>query len=135
MISTKIQNQSSVVTTDNNYPFVSAPYIKSTSESVACILLKQYNIQLAHKPSPTLKHELSHLKELSQGSPRLQTNSKTVLVLPFFYPSLIFPFHLLPSPVHPIGISFYIFPGFLAIFILSLNNGIKLENIVINFIN
>ena len=63
MISTKIQNQSSVVTTDNNYPFVSAPYIKSTSESVACILLKQYNIQLAHKPARTLKHELCLLKD------------------------------------------------------------------------
>ena len=34
-------------------------------------------------------------------------------------PSLIFPFHLLPSPVHPTGFFFCIFPGFLAIFILS----------------
>ena len=73
-------------------------------------------------------------------------NFKTVPVLPSLNPSLapfcvimrtctgaanqtnkpfsfIFPFQLLPSPVHPIGFSFYFFPGFLAIFILlSLNN-------------
>ena len=51
-------------------------------------------------------------------------NSKTV-ELPSLDPSsLIFPFHLLPSPVHPTGFSFCIFPGFLAIFILmsSSNN-------------
>ena len=39
------------------------------------------------------------------------------------------PFHLLPSPVHPIGFSFCFFLGFLAIFILlsSNNNNIDLE--------
>ena len=37
-------------------------------------------------------------------------------------PSLIFPFHLLPTPVHPTRFSFCFFPGFLAIFILSSNN-------------
>jgi len=31
---------------------------------------------------------------------------------------LLFPFHLLPSPVHPTGFSFCFFSGFLAIFIL-----------------
>ena len=41
-------------------------------------------------------------------------NSKTVPVFSF----LIFPFHLLPSPVHPTGFSFCFFPGFLAIFIV-----------------
>ena len=46
-------------------------------------------------------------------------SSKAVLVLP----SLIFPFHLLASPVLPTGFSFYIFSGFLAMFILfSFNN-------------
>ena len=36
---------------------------------------------------------------------------------------LIFPFHLLPSRVHPTRFSFCFFPGFLAIFtLLSLNN-------------
>ena len=49
-------------------------------------------------------------------------NSKTVPVLPSVNPSLIFPFHLLPSLVHPIGFSFYSFPGFLAIFILLSSN-------------
>ena len=45
-------------------------------------------------------------------------DSKTVPVLP----SLIFPFHLLPSPVHPTGFSFRFFHGFLAIFILLSSN-------------
>ena len=34
---------------------------------------------------------------------------------------LLFPFHLLPSPVHLTGCSFCFFPGFLAIFILLLS--------------
>ena len=45
-------------------------------------------------------------------------NSKTVPVLPSFNSSLLFPFHLLPYPMHLTGFSLYIFPGFLAIFIL-----------------
>ena len=50
-------------------------------------------------------------------------NSKTVTVLP----SLIFPFHLLPSLVHSTRFSLYIFPGFLAIFILlKLKDGSRL---------
>ena len=36
--------------------------------------------------------------------------------------SLIFPFNLLPFPVHPTGFSFYIFAGFLVIFILLSSN-------------
>ena len=44
-------------------------------------------------------------------------NSKTVPVLPSLDPSLIFPFLLIPSPVHPTGFSFCFFPGFLAILI------------------
>ena len=64
MITSKIRNQTSnvIVTNDNNSPFISAPYIKGTSERVARIL-KQYNIKLAHKPTRTLKHELCHLKD------------------------------------------------------------------------
>ena len=39
---------------------------------------------------------------------------------------LLFPFHLLPSPVHPTRFSFCFFPGFLAIFtLLSSNNNNK----------
>ena len=41
---------------------------------------------------------------------------------------LIFPFHLLLSPVRPAALSFYIFPGFLAIFVLlpsSNNSGVN----------
>ena len=36
---------------------------------------------------------------------------KMVPVLPSLDPSLIFPFHILPSPVHPTGFSFYFFHG------------------------
>ena len=44
------------------------------------------------------------------------------------YTLLLFPFHLLPSPVHPTGFSFCFFPGFLAIFILlSWNNSNNLH--------
>ena len=35
---------------------------------------------------------------------------------------LLFPFHLLPSPVHPTGFTFRVFPGFLVIFTLSSSN-------------
>jgi len=38
------------------------------------------------------------------------------------YPSLIFHFNLLPTPVDPTGFSFYIIQGFLAIFIWSSKN-------------
>ena len=52
-----------------------------------------------------------------------KVNSKMVPVLPSLVPSVIFPFHLLLSPVHPTGFSFCFFPGFLAIFsLLSSNN-------------
>ena len=53
-------------------------------------------------------------------------NSKTVSVLPSVDPSLIFPFQLLPYPAHPTGFSFYIFSGFLVIFILLSSNKHKL---------
>ena len=46
---------------------------------------------------------------------------KTAPVLPSLHLSLIFPFYLLPSPVHPTGFSFCIFPGLLAIFTLPSN--------------
>ena len=52
-------------------------------------------------------------------------NFKTFPVLLFLSPSPIFPFHLLPFPVHPTGFSFYIFPGFLAMFILLSSNNNK----------
>ena len=45
-----------------------------------------------------------------------------VPVLPSLKPSLIFPFHLLPYPVHPTGFSFFFFPGFLDIFTLLPSN-------------
>ena len=47
-----------------------------------------------------------------------KVNSKTVPISSFLDPSLMFPFHLLPSLVHLTGFYFCFFPGFLAIFIL-----------------
>ena len=46
----------------------------------------------------------------------------TVPVLPSLDPSHMFPFHLLPSPDHPTGFSFYFLSRFLAIFILLSSN-------------
>ena len=57
----------------------------------------------------------------------------TVHVLPSLDPSLIFPFHVLPSQVHPTGFSFCFSPGFFAIFILlsSNNNNMTLHDLII----
>ena len=44
--------------------------------------------------------------------PPKSVSYKTVM---FHFTSLIFSFHLLPSPVHITGFSFYILPGFLVI--------------------
>jgi len=57
-------------------------------------------------------------------------NSKTIPVLPSLDPSLIFPFHLLPSPVHPTGFSFCFFPAFVAIFILLSSNNSNIASFV-----
>ena len=57
-----------------------------------------------------------------KGSRISNFNSKTVPVLPFLDPSLIFPFHLLSSPVRSTGFFFCFFPGFLVIIILSSSN-------------
>ena len=45
-----------------DFKYVSAPYIHGTSERVTRILRK-HDIKLAHKPTRTLKHELTHLKD------------------------------------------------------------------------
>ena len=49
-------------TDENNNSYISAPYIHGTSERVAKIL-RPHGVNLAHKPSRTLKHELCHLKD------------------------------------------------------------------------
>ena len=62
------------------------------------------------------------IEQRGQGSPHLQTQLKTVPALTSLDASLTFPFHLLRTPVHPTGLFFYIFPGFLAICISSSND-------------
>ena len=58
-------------------------------------------------------------------SPPNSTSYKMVPVLLFIHPSLVFPFHLWPYPIHPAGYSFCII-FFLVIFILlSPNNSNK----------
>ena len=56
---------------------------------------------------------------------QLTSKPKTVAVLPSFDSSLIFPLHLLPSPVKPTGYSFCFYFGFLAILILHLTTCCK----------
>ena len=46
-----------------------------------------------------------------KGRINSKLKSKTIPVLPTPDPILIFPFHLLPSPVHSTGFSFCFFPG------------------------
>ena len=48
----------------------------------------------------------------------------TVPVLFSLHPSLTFPFHILPSPVHPTEFTFWFFPGFFAIFFLQKYDGL-----------
>ena len=66
----------------------------------------QDNLSIACESQPHKSHLTSTL------------NTKTVPVLP----SVIFPFHLLPSPMHPARFSFCLFPSFLSIFILLSSN-------------
>ena len=74
----------------------------------------------------SLVYQLFSLSQPHKGYLTSKLNFKTVLVIPSLDPSLIFPFHLLPSPTYPTGFSFCFFPGFLAIFnSLSLNNNIS----------
>ena len=55
-------------------------------------------------------------------SPQLQTQIQAAPIF-FFCTLLLFPFHLLPYPVHSTGFYFFFFPDFLAIFtLLSSNN-------------
>ena len=66
---------------------------------------------------PDLCESESHKAHLNS-----KLNSKTVLVLPSLEPSHIFPFHLLPSPVHALPEFPCFFSGFLAICILVSSN-------------
>ena len=63
----------------------------------------------------------------SQGSPHLQTQFNDGSRFTLSWPYLIFPFHVLPSAVHPTGFTFCFFPDFLAIFIMLSSN--KINNI------
>ena len=54
-------NQSSNDPQIIDFKYISAPCIRGTSKRVAKIK-KKYIMKLAHKPTCTLKHELTHLK-------------------------------------------------------------------------
>ena len=77
------------------------------------------------RSAPAHKYKETHLLQSAYNIrhyPQIKyITSKTVLVLPSHDTSLIFPFHILPSPVHPTVFSFYIFHGFLS---LSSSNNI-----------
>ena len=60
--------------------------------------------------------KINHLTHRKQGHLTSKLNSETVPVLPSVYPSLTYPFHHSPSPVHLTGFSYCFFPRFYAIF-------------------
>ena len=50
-----------------DFKYVSAPYIRGTSERVVRILRK-HDRKSAHKPARTLRHELTHLRDKQPAS-------------------------------------------------------------------
>ena len=48
--------------TENELTTVSLPYIRGTSETIAR-MLKPFNIRIAHKPTRTLRHLLTNVKD------------------------------------------------------------------------
>ena len=64
LIENKQRNKDNVPATSNDTQqiYISAPYIQRTSERVSRIF-KKYNVNIAHKPTRTLKTELCHLKD------------------------------------------------------------------------
>ena len=94
----------------------------------------------SHSSSPlqspsysTSFHMVRHLADWLATLPRSQylTYKLKYRRLPFYLCTLLlFPFHLLPYPVHPTEFSFCFFPGFLVIFtLLSSNNSINNNSI------
>ena len=51
---------------------VSLPYIRGTSETIAQIL-KPFNIRIAHKPTRTLRHLLTNVKDKDDPKDRQGT--------------------------------------------------------------
>ena len=77
-------------------------------------------------------HIYKHIPRYVFISQTSELNSKTVPVLPPLNASLTYIFNILSSPMQPTRFSFYVFPGFLAIYILSSsNNNNHNENVVI----
>ena len=58
--------------TKNELTTVSLPYIKGTSETIARIL-KPFNIRIAHKPTRTLRHLLTNVKDTDDPKDRQGT--------------------------------------------------------------
>jgi len=88
------------------------------------VVIKHQQVKPLWETTSQVSPHKGHLTRVtSQGSPHkghltYKLNSKTVPVIP----SLIFPFHILPYPVHPTGFFFCFFPGLLTIFILLSSN-------------
>ena len=58
--------------TKNELTTVSLPYIRGTSETIARIL-RPFNIRIAHKPTRTLRHLLTHVKDKDDPKDRQGT--------------------------------------------------------------
>ena len=83
-------------------------------------------IRIRHLTINSLPKQTSRLLyHPHKGHLTSKLNSKKVPVLSSLDPFLIFPFHLLPSPVHPTEFSFCFFPDFLSIVILLSSNNNK----------
>ena len=81
-------------------------------------------------------HYLKNMTDPCESQPHKghlgsKLNSKTVSVLPTSDPSHVFPIHLRPFPVHPTGLSFCFFPGFLTIFVLFHRTTARSLNILV----
>ena len=58
------------------FPIVTIPYIKGTSEIISRIL-QPYNIRIAHKPTTTLRHLLTNVKDRDEPNNKQRAVYKT----------------------------------------------------------
>ena len=63
----KLNDECANTETKNDLTTVSLPYIRGTSETIARIL-KPFNIRIAHKPTRTLRHLLTNVKDKDDPS-------------------------------------------------------------------
>ena len=100
-----------ILTSENSNPFV-----KLIGNQMKKIHSRYFDEDSASYLRKIMKQKLC--ASVSSGIPHLQTQLQDCFRLTFSWPSLIFAFNLLLSPVNPNRFSFCFFHGFLAISIL-----------------